>query len=204
AETASQMAGGVSRSAEEGGAVMAKASAAMERITQSSVKISNIVGLIDDIAFQTNLLALNASVEAARAGDAGKGFAVVAVEVRRLTQSAANASAEIKVLIEQSATEVAGWSRLVVEASAKLSAMLGAVVENHRAMDGIAQASRAQASAIEEVTIAMRQMDEMTEHDAALVEQTNAAIEQTEAQAGELDEIVAVFKLDQAAVRPAA
>ena len=204
AETASQMAGGVSRSAEEGGAVMAKASAAMERITQSSVKISNIVGLIDDIAFQTNLLALNASVEAARAGDAGKGFAVVAVEVRRLAQSAANASAEIKVLIEQSATEVAGWSRLVVEASAKLSAMLGAVVENHRAMDGIAQASRAQASAIEEVTIAMRQMDEMTQHNAALVEQTNAAIEQTEAQAGELDEIVAVFKLDQAAVRQAA
>ena len=90
----------------------------MERITSSSSKISNIIGLIDDIAFQTNLLALNASVEAARAGDAGKGFAVVAIEVRRLAQSAASASAEVKALIEQSAHEVEGGSRLVSDAAA--------------------------------------------------------------------------------------
>ena len=108
---ASSKAEAVSRSAEEGGAVMSQATEAMERITESSAKISNIIGLIDDIAFQTNLLALNASVEAARAGDAGKGFAVVAVEVRRLAQSAASASAEIKQLIEQSVREVAGGSQ---------------------------------------------------------------------------------------------
>jgi methyl-accepting chemotaxis protein len=193
AEAASQQAGNVSRAAEEGGAVMGKANNAMERITQSSSKISNIIGLIDDIAFQTNLLALNASVEAARAGDAGKGFAVVAVEVRRLAQSAASASAEIKGLIEQSVGEVAGGSKLVAEAAEKLSDILASVTENHAALSAIARASREQASAIEEVNIAVRTMDEMTQHNAALVEQTNAAIEQTEGQASELDRIVAVF-----------
>ncbi|MEO8683436.1 MAG: methyl-accepting chemotaxis protein [Devosia sp.] len=124
---ASVNAGAVTRTAEEGGAVMGQANAAMERITTSSGKISNIIGLIDDIAFQTNLLALNASVEAARAGDAGKGFAVVAVEVRRLAQSAATASADVKVLIEQSANEVKSGSKLVDDAAGKLRAMLEAV-----------------------------------------------------------------------------
>ena len=103
AEQASQKARAVSTEAEASGAVMVEATAAMDRITASSSKISNIIGLIDDIAFQTNLLALNASVEAARAGDAGKGFAVVAVVVRRLAQSAASASADVKALVEQSA-----------------------------------------------------------------------------------------------------
>ena len=106
-----QVAAAVTRTAEEGGAVMGEANEAMERITASSAKISNIIGLIDDIAFQTNLLALNASVEAARAGDAGKGFAVVAVEVRRLAQSAARPRREVKVLIEQSATKSTGGSQ---------------------------------------------------------------------------------------------
>ena len=200
AESASKLAGGVSRSAEEGGVVMGKATEAMERITTSSSKISNIIGVIDDIAFQTNLLALNASVEAARAGDAGKGFAVVAVEVRRPAQSAAQASSEIKSLIEQSVGEVAGGSKLVMEAAAKLADMLASVVQNHRALDAIALASREQASAINEVNIAVRQMDEMTQHNAALVEQTNAAIEQTEAKANELDDIVAVFKIDTSGI----
>ena len=183
----------VSRTAEEGGEVMSNANAAMERISASSAKISNIIGLIDDIAFQTNLLALNASVEAARAGDAGKGFAVVAVEVRRLAQSAASASADVKALIEQSAHEVSGGSKLVAEAAAKLAAMLEAAKANSALIEGIARDSREQASAIEEVTVAVRQMDEMTQHNAALVEETNAAIEQTEAQASELDRIVAEF-----------
>ncbi|MFK4808890.1 methyl-accepting chemotaxis protein [Devosia sp. ZW T5_3] len=196
AEIASHMAAGVSRSGEEGGAVMNAARTAMERITESSSKISNIIGLIDDIAFQTNLLALNASVEAARAGDAGNGFAVVAVEVRRLAQSAANASADIKSLIEQSVGEVAGGSKLVSQAADKLADMLKAMIENHQALDAIARSSREQASAIEEVNVAVRQMDEMTQHNAALVEQTNAAIEQTEAQARDLDRLVAVFKLN--------
>ena len=200
AAAASSKADTVSRTAEEGGAVMGRATVAMERITQSSGKISNIIGLIDDIAFQTNLLALNASVEAARAGDAGKGFAVVAVEVRRLAQSAAGASAEIKGLIEASVVEVAGGSRLVAEAADKLSLMLGAVRENNVLLEGIASASKAQASAIEEVALAVRVMDEMTQHNAALVEETNAAIEQTEAQASELDRIVDVFTLDEAPV----
>jgi methyl-accepting chemotaxis protein len=197
AAAASTKADTVSRAAEEGGDVMGHATEAMERITASSAKISNIIGLIDDIAFQTNLLALNASVEAARAGDAGKGFAVVAVEVRRLAQSAAGASAEIKALIEISASEVAGGSRLVADAADKLSAMLGAVRENNLLLEGIASASKAQASAIEEVAVAVRIMDEMTQHNAALVEQTNAAIEQTEAQASELDRIVDVFTLEE-------
>jgi methyl-accepting chemotaxis protein len=195
AEGASLKAESVSRSAEEGGKVMEQANGAMERITSSSSKISNIIGMIDDIAFQTNLLALNASVEAARAGEAGKGFAVVAVEVRRLAQSAAQASSDVKVLIEQSANEVSGGSRLVADAAGKLRAMLEAVRENNVLLGGIARASREQASSIEEVTTAVRLMDEMTQHNAALVEQTNAAIEQTEAQASELDRVVDVFTI---------
>ncbi len=195
ASGASVDAGTVTTAAEEGGAVMVRATEAMERITQSSAKISNIIGMIDDIAFQTNLLALNASVEAARAGEAGKGFAVVAVEVRRLAQSAAQASSEVKALIEQSATEVGAGSKLVSDAADRLQAMLEAVRRNRESLDGIARESREQASAIEEVNTAVRQMDEMTQHNAALVEETNAAIEQTEAQASELDRIVAVFNV---------
>jgi methyl-accepting chemotaxis protein len=193
ARDASVNAGAVTRTAEEGGQVMDQATAAMEKITQSSAKISNIIGMIDDIAFQTNLLALNASVEAARAGDAGKGFAVVAVEVRRLAQSAASASADVKVLIEQSANEVRSGSRLVGDAAGKLKAMLEAARGNNGLLESIARESREQASSIEEVNTAVRTMDEMTQHNAALVEQTNAAIEQTEAQASELDRIVDVF-----------
>src|SRR5690606_32155134 len=120
AQDASRTAVSVTHSAEEGGQVMDEATAAMERITTSSAKVSDIIKMIDDIAFQTNLLALNASVEAARAGEAGKGFAVVAVEVRRLAQSAAEASSEVKALIEQSSSEVDGGSKLVAQAAEKL------------------------------------------------------------------------------------
>jgi len=181
--------------ASQGGQVMSQATVAMERITTSSGKISNIIGMIDDIAFQTNLLALNASVEAARAGEAGKGFAVVAVEVRRLAQSAAEASNEVKALIEQSAAEVSGGTRLVAEAAEKLQGILDAVEHNSTLMKSIAAASQEQSSAIGEVKTAVRTMDEMTQHNAALVEETNAAIEQTEARASELDRIVEVFNI---------
>ncbi|HEY0031667.1 MAG TPA: methyl-accepting chemotaxis protein, partial [Devosia sp.] len=188
--------------AEEGGQVMGEANQAMERITSSSGKISNIIGLIDDIAFQTNLLALNASVEAARAGEAGKGFAVVAIEVRRLAQSAAQASSDVKTLIEQSAQEVSGGSKLVSLAADKLNAILRAVQDNNELMLSISSASNEQSSAIAEVTTAIRHMDEMTQHNAALVEETNAAIEQTEAQASELDQAVAVFRVSDSALMP--
>lgn len=203
AEDASAKAGDVSRSAEEGGEVMRLANRAMEEITSSSAKISSIIGMIDDIAFQTNLLALNASVEAARAGEAGKGFAVVAVEVRRLAQSAAEASSDVKTLIEQSAREVSGGSKLVSDAAGKLTSMLEAVRQNTMLLDGIATACRDQASSIEEVNVAVRVMDEMTQHNAALVEQINASIEQTETQAGELDRIVDVFRISDDARPPA-
>ena len=195
AREASQVANDVTRTAEEGGAVMGEANSAMERIETSSSKISNIIGMIDDIAFQTNLLALNASVEAARAGEAGKGFAVVAVEVRRLAQSAAEASSEVKALIEQSASEVKSGSRLVADAAAKLETMLTSARSSNALMESIARESRQQASAIDEVNVAVRQMDEMTQHNAALVEETNAAIEQTEGQARELDRIVDIFTI---------
>ncbi|UXN75549.1 methyl-accepting chemotaxis protein [Devosia sp. A8/3-2] len=183
---------------------MTEANAAMERITTSSAKISNIIGLIDDIAFQTNLLALNASVEAARAGDAGKGFAVVAVEVRRLAQSAASASSDVKALIEQSATEVRGGSKLVSNAAEQLAGMLAAVDQNTAIMQSIAKASREQAMAIGEVSTSVRVLDEMTQHNAALVEEMNAAIEQSEARAAQLDRVVDVFTLEQSPARGAA
>jgi PAS domain S-box len=186
----------VSRAAAESGAAMSEANDAMARITQSSGKISNIIGLIDDIAFQTNLLALNASVEAARAGDAGKGFAVVAVEVRRLAQSAAGASAEVKALVDQSGLEVKAGAGLVGAAGEKLEAMLEAVRESAELVNAIARASRDQAGSIEEVNEAMRQLDQMTQHNAALVEQTNAVIEQTEGQTQTLDRLVDVFRVD--------
>ncbi|WP_424983529.1 methyl-accepting chemotaxis protein, partial [Maritalea sp. S77] len=197
AEEASNIAERVRSTAEEGGDVMRQANEAMERITTSSNKISNIIGMIDDIAFQTNLLALNASVEAARAGEAGKGFAVVAVEVRRLAQSAAEASNEVKALIEQSVTEVDGGSQLVAQAAKSLEAMLEAARSNNTIMVSIADKSKSQASAIEQINTAVRDMDETTQHNAALVEETNAAIEQTENQANELDNIVEVFVTEE-------
>ncbi len=179
--------------AERGGTVMDETTEAMSRITNSSAKVSDIIKMIDDIAFQTNLLALNASVEAARAGEAGKGFAVVAIEVRRLAQSAAQASAEVKLLIEQSTSEVDGGTRLVEQAAQTLREIRDAVVENAALMQDISRAIRDQADAINEVGSSVRILDEMTQHNAALVEEINAAIAQSETQAGELDVIVAGF-----------
>ena len=196
AATASEKARDVSAQATQGGVVMNDANAAMAAIETSSGKISNIIGLIDDIAFQTNLLALNASVEAARAGDAGKGFAVVAVEVRRLAQSAAQASSDVKALIETSAREVSTGSRLVGLAAERLLDILAGAQESSSLIESIAEANQTQSSALEEITVAVRLMDEMTQHNAALVEETNAAIEQTEAQAVELDNIVEVFTVN--------
>ncbi|MCW5719651.1 MAG: HAMP domain-containing protein [Devosia sp.] len=195
AEGAAQRSGLAAEAAAKTGASMEQASQAMERISASSQRIFNIIGMIDDIAFQTNLLALNASVEAARAGEAGAGFAVVAQEVRRLAQSAAESSAEVKGLVEQSSQEVSTGTRLVGNAASELAQVLSAIRQNAETMQAMAGASREQATAIAEVATAVRQLDEMTQHNAALVEETNAAIEQTEGQAGRLDGLIDVFTL---------
>ncbi len=184
--------------ADESEAVMQRANAAMADIAASSHKITDIVGLIDDIAFQTNLLALNASVEAARAGDVGKGFAVVAVEVRRLAQSAARAAEDIKQLVQKTGEEVEAGANLVSQAADKLLAIRTFVRNNAQQIEGISSASQLQATAIAEVGVAVRQMDEMTQHNAALVEETNAAIEQTESQAGELERLISAFRINEA------
>ena len=186
---------GAQKLGEQGREAMENATAAMSRISSSASHIASIIGLIDDIAFQTNLLALNASVEAARAGEAGKGFAVVAVEVRRLAQSAATASGDIKGLIEQSGAEVSGGSQLLETAAKKLGELLTAIHENERLMEMIAARSSEQSSAIVAVAQTMSSMDEAVQQNAALVEETNAAIEQTEAQAAELDSVVDSFVL---------
>lgn len=198
AAMARENARGVSVGAKDAGDVMAKANVAMEEVTAQAAKISSVIGLIDDIAFQTNLLALNASVEAARAGDAGKGFAVVAVEVRRLAQSAASASSDVKALVGQSTEVIANGTRLVASAAERLKAVVGEVHESTAIMDEIASSNRGQAESIAELASAIRQMDEMTQHNAALVEQTNVAIEQTEDQANLVDQMVAKFKLGDA------
>lgn len=201
AATASEKARVLAQDATNGGAVMGEATGAMTAIEASSGKISNIIGLIDDIAFQTNLLALNASVEAARAGDAGKGFAVVAVEVRRLAQSAAQASSDVKALIEASAGEVRTGAQLVAQAARKLEDILRGAEDSFGLIEAMAKASSEQSGALDEVAMAIRQMDEITQHNAALVEETNAAIEQTEEQAAKLDGIVDVFRQESRTLR---
>ncbi|MGJ8529297.1 methyl-accepting chemotaxis protein [Maritalea sp.] len=180
------------------GEVMDRANNAMEGIATSATEISNIIGLIDNIAFQTNLLALNASVEAARAGEAGKGFAVVAVEVRRLAQSAAESSSEIKALIEKSTEEVVNGTELVADASSQVGSMVERISQSSSLVEEISVAMSQQADTILEVGQAVRQIDEMAQQNAALVEETNAAIEQCETQTVELDNVVDEFKLSPA------
>ena len=206
AAQADQLARGVRTQASEGGAVVGRAVAAMQEINESSRKISEIVGLIDDIAFQTNLLALNASVEAARAGEQGRGFAVVASEVRNLASRSAAAAKDIKALVEDSAAKVAGGSEQV----ALSGKTLDAIVENvHKVGDIIAEiaaASSEQSSGIEQVNLAVSQMDSMTQQNASLVEESAAASRSLEEQALALKRQVAFFQLDgdgAAAANPA-
>jgi len=178
---------------------------AMGRITTASTKISNIIGLIDDIAFQTNLLALNASVEAARAGETGRGFAVVAAEVRRLAQGAAQASSEVKALIQNAVAEVAEGGRLVGAATGELAAVLDAVEQSSTLVQSIAEATSSQAGSLTEVAGAVRDIDDVTQRNATLVEQTKSAVQQMQTEAQSLDRIVDQFHVAEAApARPAA
>jgi methyl-accepting chemotaxis protein len=204
AQQANQLAAGAREVAAGGGQVVSDAISAMGRIEDSSQKIEDIVGMIDEIAFQTNLLALNAAVEAARAGDAGKGFAVVAQEVRNLAQRSAQASKEIKTLIAESSQQVRSGADLVKGAGRTLDEILGSVKRVADIVAEIAAASAEQASGIDQVNAAVTQMDEMTQQNAALVEESTAAAHSLEDQARHLSEVMAFFHTGETAAKPAA
>ncbi|MCK3775191.1 methyl-accepting chemotaxis protein [Ensifer sesbaniae] len=184
-------------SARKSGAIVSGAVDAMGRIEHSSSQISNIIGVIDEIAFQTNLLALNAGVEAARAGDAGKGFAVVAQEVRELAQRSANAAKEIKDLIRNSAVEVESGVRLVRETGEALRTIEGFIVTINQHMDAIAVSAQEQSAGLSEVNMAVNQMDQVTQQNAAMVEEANAASATLAQEAGRLRELIARFTLEE-------
>ena len=209
ARQANQLVVSASSVAVKGGAVVGQVVNTMGSIKESSRKIVDIIGVIDSIAFQTNILALNAAVEAARAGEQGRGFAVVASEVRNLAQRSAGAAKEIKQLISDSVDKVDQGSKLVDEAGKTMDEIVTSVQHVADIMSEITAASQEQSSGIEQVNLAITQMDEMTQQNAALVEQAAAAAESMEEQAIALTEAVSVFKLSGstsyvAAARPAA
>ncbi|MBI1684901.1 methyl-accepting chemotaxis protein [Caulobacter hibisci] len=193
AAQAAKAASGAKTQAERSGAVVAEAVAAMSQIEESSGQVNQIIGVIDEIAFQTNLLALNAGVEAARAGDAGKGFAVVAQEVRALAQRSAEAAKEIKVLIAGSSAQVAKGVRLVGETGSALQTIVAQVTQIDSLIVEIAQSSKEQATGLNEVNSAVNQMDQVTQQNAAMVEQATAACASLKAETGELVSLVSKF-----------
>jgi methyl-accepting chemotaxis protein len=174
----------------------------MSGITDSSKRISDIIGVIDGIAFQTNILALNAAVEAARAGEQGRGFAVVASEVRSLAQRSAEAAKQIKTLIQESVGRVDAGTKQVESAGKTMDELLSAVKRVTDIMGEIAAASTEQLSGIEQVSSAVAQMDQVVQQNAALVEEAAAATENLASQARSMADAVARFRLDVA--RPAA
>ncbi|HHW78394.1 MAG TPA: methyl-accepting chemotaxis protein [Xanthomonadaceae bacterium] len=196
AQLANQLAGAARAQAEQGGAVVHRAVAAMSAIHSSSKQIADIIGVIDEIAFQTNLLALNAAVEAARAGEQGGGFAVVAREVRKLAQRSADAAKEIKALITDSVGKVDEGRQLVDQAGQSLKEILSAAQKVSDIVAEIAAVSREQASGIDQVNQAILQMDQVTQQNAALVEQTAAASQAMGEQARDLQNLMGFFKLD--------
>ena len=194
---ANQLAGAARAQAEQGGEVVEQAVTAMSAISTSSRKIADIIGVIDEIAFQTNLLALNAAVEAARAGEQGKGFAVVAAEVRKLAQRSADAAKEIKGLITDSVTKVDDGGKLVEQSGKTLQEIVTAVKKVSGIVAEITAAAKEQASGIEQVNTAILSMDQVTQQNAALVEETAAASQSMGEQARELQRLMGFFKLDQ-------
>ncbi|OWV66413.1 chemotaxis protein [Rhizobium sp. R339] len=182
-------------SAGRSASVVSHAEQAIRRIEESSERISSIIGVIDDIAFQTNLLALNAGVEAARAGEAGKGFAVVAQEVRELAQRAATAAKEIKGLIEKSSTEVGTGVKLVLETGQSLNKISEQVSQINQLMEAIATSAREQSTGLAEINTAVNQMDQSTQQNAAMVEQSTAAAASLSGEASKLRDLVNQFTL---------
>ena len=195
AREANKLAVTASEIASRGGAVVGEVVSTMGSINDSSRKIVDIIGVIDGIAFQTNILALNAAVEAARAGEQGRGFAVVASEVRNLAQRSASAAKEIKTLIDDSVDKVAAGARLVDLAGSTMNEVQDSVRKVTNIVGEISLANREQTSGIEQINIAISQMDHVTQQNAALVEQAAAAAAAMQDQAGELNQVVSQFRL---------
>ena len=198
ANQANQLAIAAREQAEQGGAVVGKAVNAMSGINESATKIADIIGVIDEIAFQTNLLALNAAVEAARAGEQGRGFAVVASEVRNLAGRSASAAKEIKGLIQDSVRKVSDGSALVTQSGHTLEQIVTSVKKVSDIVAEIAAASREQSSGIDQVGRAIMQMDELTQQNAALVEEATAASQSLADQSRDLNHLMARYDIGAA------
>ncbi len=203
AKQANVLAEQASTVAVDGGTLIQQVVTTMNAINESARKISDIIGVIDGIAFQTNILALNAAVEAARAGDQGRGFAVVASEVRTLAQRSANAAKDIKSLISDSVQKIDSGNSLVGKSGDTMKEIVNAIKRVNDIMAEIAAASAEQSTGIEEVSTAVSQMDEMTQQNAALVEQAAAAAESLQSQADQLNRNVGQFRLDENYEQPA-
>jgi len=197
AREANRLATSAATVAERGGQVVSEVVTTMNAISKSSKKIADIIGVIDGIAFQTNVLALNAAVEAARAGEQGRGFAVVASEVRSLAQRSASAAKEIKALIDTSVDNVESGSKRVADAGATMSEIVTSVRRVGEIVGEITASAAQQSDGIGQVNGAVTQLDQMTQQNAALVEQSAAAAESLKQQAGQLARMVATFKLEQ-------
>ncbi len=195
---AAQLALGATEVATRGGAVVEEVVVTMQSITDSSRRISDIIGVIDGIAFQTNILALNAAVEAARAGEQGRGFAVVASEVRSLAQRSAGAAKEIKGLIEESAARVEAGGKQVADAGQTMADIVAQVKRVHDLIGEISSASTEQSQGIAQVGDAVAQLDQVTQQNAALVEESAAAAESMKHQASRLAQTVSIFNVGAA------